>query len=55
MSYGSSPSTHRPYGVVRIYQKWDLSRSTFYARPGRRVSPPSEPAKRGPMSASMRP
>ena len=48
MSHTPSPSTNRPYGVVRVCQEWDLSRSTFYAQPGRRVSPPREPAKRGP-------
>ena len=51
MSHTTSPSTNRRYGVVRVCQEWDLSRSTFYAQPGRRVSPPREPAKRGPKTA----
>ena len=42
------PPTNHPYGVVRVCQQWGLSRSTFYAQPGRRVSPPREQAKRGP-------
>ena len=48
MSHTPSPSTHRPYGVVRVCQEWGLSRSSFYVQPGRRGSPPREPAKRGP-------
>jgi len=48
MSHATSPSTNRPYGVVRVCQEWGVRRSTFYAQPGRRVSPPCEPAKRGP-------
>jgi putative transposase len=48
MSHTTSPSTQRPYGVVRVCQEWGLRRATFYAQPGRSVSPPREPAKRGP-------
>jgi len=48
MSHTPSPSTNRPYGVARVCQEWGLSRSSFYAQPTRRVSPPREPAKRGP-------
>ncbi len=48
MSHTTSSSTNRSYGVVRVCQEWGLSRSTFYAQPGRRVAPPHEPAKRGP-------
>ncbi|HMS86705.1 MAG TPA: hypothetical protein PKD12_24105 [Nitrospira sp.] len=48
MSHTTSPSMQRPYGVVRVCQEWGLSRSTFYAQPSRLVSPPHEPAKRGP-------
>ncbi len=48
MSHTTSSSTNRPYGVVRVCQEWGLSRSTFYAQPGRRVSPPHELARRGP-------
>ncbi len=51
MSHAPSPSTNRLYGVVRVCQEWGLSRSTFYAQPGRRVSPPRELAKRGPKTA----
>jgi putative transposase len=48
MSHTTSPSTHRRYGMVRVCQEWGLIRSTFYAQPGRRVSPLRESAKRGP-------
>ncbi len=48
MSHTPSPSTNCPYGVVRVCQEWGLSRSTFYAQPGRGVSSPREAAKRGP-------
>ena len=51
MSHTPSPSTHRPYGVGRVCQEWGLSRSSFYAQPGRRVALPREPAKRGPKTA----
>ena len=30
MSHTLSPSTQRPYGVVRVCQEWGLSRSTCY-------------------------
>ena len=30
MSHTTSPSTQRPYGVVRVCQEWSLSRATFY-------------------------
>lgn len=51
MSRTSSPSVHRPYGVVRVCQEWGLSRATFYHQQGRAASPPREPAKRGPKTA----
>jgi hypothetical protein len=30
MSHTTSPSTNRPYGVVRVCQEWGVRRSTFY-------------------------
>lgn len=30
MSHTTSPSMHRPYGVVRVCQEWGLIRSTCY-------------------------
>lgn len=39
MSHPPLPSTNRPYDVVRVCQQWGVSRSTFYAQPGHRVSP----------------
>ncbi|MGB4069558.1 MAG: hypothetical protein WBK08_16140 [Nitrospira sp.] len=38
--------------MARVWQEWGLSRSTFYAQSGRRVSPPREQAKRGPKTLS---
>lgn len=48
MSHATSPSVHRPYGVVRVCQEWGLSRATFYHQQGRADGPPREPVKRGP-------
>ena len=41
MSNETSPSTHRPYGIVRVTRVWQVPRSTAYGarkRP-RRVNP----------------
>jgi putative transposase len=51
MSHATSPSVHRPYGVVRVCQEWGLRRSTFSHRQGRAAWPPREPATRGPKTA----
>lgn len=51
MSHTPSPSTNRPYGVVRVCQEWGLSRATFYHQRDRAAGPPVEPAKRGPKTA----
>ena len=32
MSRAVSPSVNRPYGVVRVCEEWNVSRSTFYSR-----------------------
>ncbi len=45
MSRAISPSTGRPYGVVRVCEEWGVSRSTFYAQ---RSAPPGPTGKRGP-------
>jgi putative transposase len=51
MSHTLSPSTQRPYGVVRVCQEWRLSRATVYHQPACAASPPTEAAKRGPKTA----
>lgn len=51
MSHTPSPSTQRPYGVVRVCQEWGLSRSTCYQQRGRATTPPVTLAKRGPKTA----
>ncbi len=51
MSHATSPSTHRPYGVVRVCQEWGLSRATFYHQQSRVARPPLTPTKRGPKTA----
>ena len=51
MSHTLSPSTQRPYGVVRVCQEWRLSRATFYHQQNRAAGPPAEPTKRGPKTA----
>ncbi len=51
MSHATSPSTQRPYGVVRVCQEWGLSRATFYHQQGRDARPPLTPTKRGPKTA----
>ncbi|GIW54147.1 MAG: integrase [Nitrospiraceae bacterium] len=51
MSRTTSPSVHRPYGVVRVCQEWGLSRATFYHQRGRAAQPPRAPAKRGPKTS----
>ena len=47
MSHTVSPSSNRPYGVVRVTSVWNLVRSTFYAARVRE-SKPRETNKRGP-------
>jgi len=51
MSHTSSPSTQRPYGVVRVCQEWGLSRSTCYQQRARATGPLAVLAKRGPKTA----
>ena len=51
MSHATSPSTHRPYGVVRVCQEWGLSLATFYHQQSRGTRPPLTPTKRGPKTA----
>ncbi|HSA85675.1 MAG TPA: IS3 family transposase, partial [Nitrospira sp.] len=51
MSHATSPSTQRPYGVVRVCQEWGLSRATFYHQRIRADGPSVERAKRGPKTA----
>lgn len=51
MSHATSPSTQRPYGVVRVCQEWGLSRSTCYQQRTRAEAPPATLAKRGPKTA----
>lgn len=48
MSHATSPSTPRPYGVVRVCQEWGLSRSTCYLQRTRAETSPATSAKRGP-------
>jgi putative transposase len=51
MSHATSPSTNRPYGVVRVCQEWGLSRATFYHQQDRVAQPHGTAAKRGPKTA----
>jgi transposase InsO family protein len=51
MSHATSPSTQRPYGVVRVCQEWSLSRATFYHQRIRADGPSVERTKRGPKTA----
>lgn len=52
MSHATSPSAHRPYGVVRVCEEWGVARSTFYHHhPPHAAGPPAAPAKRGPKTA----
>jgi putative transposase len=51
MSHATSPSTQRPYGVVRVCQEWSLSRATFYHQRIRAGGPSVERTKRGPKTA----
>ncbi len=51
MSHTTSPSSNRPYGVVRVCEEWGLARSTFYHQQDRATGPPAEPTKRGPKTA----
>ena len=39
MSHETSPSTHRPYGIVRVPRVWQVPRSTVYAQRDRRARP----------------
>jgi len=47
MSRVLSPSTKKPYGVLRVVSVWNLARSGFYAARKRRAAP-HPPAMRGP-------
>jgi len=51
MSHTPSPSTNRPYGVVRVCQEWGVPRSTFYHQQDRVAPSQGTPAKRGPKTA----
>ncbi len=51
MSHTMSPSTQRPYGVVRVCPEWGLSRATFYHQQTCVAGPSAESAKRGPKTA----
>jgi putative transposase len=47
MSRAVSPSTNKPYGVLRVVSVWNLARSGFYAARAR-IANPREPVRRGP-------
>ena len=47
MSRTFSPSTGKPYGVVRVVSVWKLARASFYAA-RQREQHPRDPQKRGP-------
>ena len=47
MSRTFSPSTGKPYGVVRVVSVWNLARASFYAA-RQREQHPRDPQKRGP-------
>ena len=51
MSNTTSPSTGKPYGVLRVVSVWNLARSSFYAARDRAVNP-RPAAKRGPKALS---
>lgn len=51
MSHTTSPSTNRPYGVVRVCQEWGVPRSTFYHQQDHVAPSHGAPAKRGPKTA----
>jgi transposase InsO family protein len=51
MSHTVSPSSKKPYGVVRVVSVWDLARSSFYAA-RQRSQQPLDPQKRGPKGYS---
>jgi putative transposase len=51
MSHATSPSTQRPYGVVRVCQEWGISRSTFYHQRCFPERPSRERARRGPKTS----
>jgi putative transposase len=48
MSRHVSPSTSRPYGVLRVTRVWDRSRATVYRRRGE-PRPRRRPGPLGPM------
>lgn len=49
MSATISPAAGKPYGIQRVCEVWEVSRSTFYTRKARLESPClATPAKRGP-------
>ena len=50
MSRAKSPSTNRPFGVVRVTRVWQVPRSTVYAQRDRRDTS-TLPGKRGPKTA----
>lgn len=49
MSRQTSPTTHRPYGVTRVLQVWELPRSTFYAQRARPTLPATTRRGRPPL------
>jgi putative transposase len=51
MSRAASPSSSKPYGVVRVVAVWGLARSSFYAA-RQRARQPRTPRKRGPKGLS---
>ena len=52
MSATTSATTGRRYGIQRVCQAWERSRSTHYARRARaRRRERGEPARRGPTPA----
>ena len=51
MSRARSPSSGRRYGTARVCQRWEVPRSTVYARRARASRPAQPAAKRGPKGA----
>jgi putative transposase len=53
MSQAASPSTQKPYGLVRLCRVWEINRSSFYAQREREKAIPtdhtSSAQKRGPL------
>lgn len=48
MSRTASPSTGRPYGVVRVTEELGVGRSTYYDWKAAQQKPHEPPKKRGP-------